>query len=201
MCDLLAKLLHKDRNQRFASYEELRIALRKVQPVSERSGAALPRMLAWMIDFAGTFFLQLLLSLPAFVLSFFQVVQEHPFVGFCVAMLSTLSATLGLLAMAWLQSAWGSPGKKLFQLKVVDPHGLRPRMQIRLVRGLLQQPFCVSLAAIAFFNGVRLDGLSPLLFAAAFLLILVDGMLVLFGREGRTVHDRLLRTRVVVDAR
>lgn len=198
---VLTKLLEKDRARRYASYEELRQDLRRVQPVAARAGAAVPRALAWVFDCGITLFWQGLLSAPLTIAELSNTLPPGSFTRFWVSLVNGSLSLLVLLAMGWLQSVWGSPGKKLFQLKVVDLHGLRPPKRVGLARAPMQLAPCLALACSEFAGVVGMDGFALLLFAAAALAVVSNAAMVLFGRQNRGWHDYLLRTRVVIDGR
>jgi uncharacterized RDD family membrane protein YckC len=115
----------------------------------------------------------------------------------------------GLLALAggsvplfgsYLQSRWKTtPGKRLFQLRIVDRHGLAPAPSVLAVRAAFQLlPFWAATAWYCL-TAIGLRPLGVLLAGVAAIAVLVDGVTAVFGRAGRCLHDRLLGTQVVLD--
>ena len=99
-----------------------------------------------------------------------------------------------------VQAYWGiTPGKKLFQIRVVDRHGLVPSQATLAARMVFQM---LPLWAGALGLGLRLLGADIVLALAALavtLTVFVDVALALVRRDGRSLHDILFDTRVVLD--
>ena len=114
-------------------------------------------------------------------------------------LLAALGGLVPLLA-ALLQTRWHTtPGKRLFQLRIVDWHGLTPRGPILTVRSVFQ--FLPLWTATAY----QLNAATgrPQLGAAITFLgglwLVADAVWSLLSRGGFSLHDRLLKTRVVLD--
>ena len=136
---LLKRLLAKEPEDRFSSYTELREALVSLQPVNLPSAGRLPRAIAWLVD------LGLLLAL--YVMTFFAMhaalvmyemnngTPRLSFFHFLIAIASTLIPAIGMA----LQTLLGTtPGKVMFQLRIVTPHGLEPPRRTLAARSLFQ---------------------------------------------------------------
>ncbi len=199
--DILQTLLAKDPADRYSEYAELRQALLDVRPVANTSAAVVPRALAWMFDLLSTLLLQFVVSVPLWLAQALKWIPSTPSVNFVVSVTNGTLALIVLLLVCWLQSASASPGKSLFQLKVVDPHGLPPTRWVRWMRVFLQLPFCLVETLSSYTQAVGLGEFGGLLLGLASLYVLVNAGFILFDSERRGLHDRLLRTRVVIDAR
>ena len=110
--------------------------------------------------------------------------------------------TLILAAASWLQSVWtSSPGKALFQLRIVDRHGLTPGRSVlagRMALQLLPAWGMVVGNAVALVLG---DFLGMGLTVGAMVASAIDASVAFVRRDGRSLHDFLFRTRVVLDTR
>lgn len=104
-----------------------------------------------------------------------------------------------LLASA-VQASWGlTPGKKLFQIRVVDRHGLVPSQATLAARMVFQM---LPLWAGALSLGLQILGADILLALAGLAIaftVIVDSALALVRRDRRSLHDVLFDTRVVLD--
>jgi uncharacterized RDD family membrane protein YckC len=194
--DVLGKLLNKQPEERYPTYDALMVDLRRLRPMTVRTAGRAPRGLAWLVDLGLTFAAQQIFS---------------AFMGLAIAYLASSPGTLlrlslpaasgfVLLLASLLQASWRTtPGKKVFQLRIVDRHGVTPRKPILFARMVVQllPLWAVSVAQAC--NTVGAEFLGRI--SAALLLIgtLLDAGYTLFNRQNESLHDRLFRTRVVLD--
>ncbi|MCH8830772.1 MAG: protein kinase [Planctomycetes bacterium] len=121
---VLAKLLEKKPSDRYANFRELIAELKKLQPVTPPAARPLLRGLAWLFD--GFIF-----SAPIIMLQFALTRVDRPL----LPLLAALAGGLIPLSASYLQAWWGTtPGKRLFQIRTVDQHGLLPRKSVLAVR-------------------------------------------------------------------
>ena len=195
---VLERLLAKSPEDRYQTYGEVSDALRRFRPVSLSSAGRVHRGFAWIVDLAlafaplGLFSVLLQLAGNAVGSS-----GSGPFAQLSL----TIFGALVLLLAAFMQSRWKTtPGKRLFQLRIVDRHGMTPSRSILAFRSVFQ--FLPMWAWCAFLLYATLG--RQLL--AGYLVFLAVGWSVLdigsalFRRGGRSLHDSLTRTRVVLDA-
>jgi uncharacterized RDD family membrane protein YckC len=92
-----------------------------------------------------------------------------------------------------------TPGKRLFQLRISDRHGMVPRDSVLMLRSVFQ--FLPLWASTACFLYESLGSLhrGAIVVAVTVAWLLADAGTALF-RRGTSLHDRLLKTRVVLDA-
>lgn len=193
---VLAKLLCKDPAGRYHTYHELMHDLVQLTPVTLHPGGLGPRSLAWFVDMglANTTVQLLTVPLTSGLATTSWVSQP------VLQLTAALVGIIVLLLIALLQSYWGkTPGKKLFQLRIVDRHGLavqKPllfgRMLFQLLplwAGILYQ-ICSAFGAI--FLGQILSGIT-------LAITLLDLVWAIFHKRRRCLHDFLFRTRVVLD--
>ena len=199
--NVLARMMAKQSADRFQSYDELRTAIGQLQPVTLPQAARLPRALAWLTD------LGLLVLL--YVFTFFLlhgIVAAYEFqsgtarlsgIHFMIAVGSTLVPAAGMA----LQTLWGTtPGKVLFQLRIVTPLGLTPPPRTLAARSLFQfMPIWLAIVGgvLAAFLPSPIVGYA---IASGYMFLLLDVGMALFHPMGRSLHDWALHTRVVVGA-
>lgn len=197
--DVLERLMAKDQELRYQSYDGLIADLEAARPASLPASGIVPRVLAWWID------MMLLFLITAAV----GLVFELPLISGLMDRLSFLEgfAKVGALSAAAatfiiLQRAWGNtPGKNLFHLRVVDVHGATPSPSLSAARMGMQYWL---LWGGGFFEALDDFGLGvPEFVIGLFVIVpfLVEIALLPFGRKRLSLHDRLFRTRVVLDVR
>lgn len=203
--EILRKLMSRDPEQRYPNYASLQNALASVAPVGMTSAGLLNRSLAWMLDLAWPMLIMLPMILPG------MLVDQTTFAGFALPVsvmelaerfqLFGLFSPLVPIVITYFEwRGWTTLGHYLFQLRLVDQHGLRLDRGRRLIRCLLRNAplWIFSFTAVANTLG------SPLLAA---LLAPIDDIIVLMntvpvlGRRRLALHDRIVSSRVVLDTR
>lgn len=188
--DVLHRLLAKDPAERYADFSELVAELRKLQPVDLPDARLLLRGFAWLFDL-------FLFLVPLLMLQAALQWYDRPLLWIVG---TVLGATMAF-GTSYLQARWGTtPGKKLLQIRIVDEHGLRPARSILALRAIFQYLLVWSSVADFFLmSSDTLISIALTLDALVLLFILVEMGFVAFGK-GRCIHDRLLGTRVALDA-
>ena len=187
--DMLTKLLAKQPDDRYDDFTALVTDLRRVEPVTLPPAGPFPRSLAWFFD---CFLISLPLTIIALASSLSQL-QIIPFFG-------SLLTGLVVVAVCGLQAAWKTtPGKRLFQIRIVDQHGLVPPKSVLTVRAALQFVWAWPLVVTNFVSSLGIPYASEILDGVVALFVLADIVAGLLP-TGRSIHDRILHTRVVLDA-
>lgn len=199
---VLEKLLEKDPSQRYATYEQLDRDLQALTPVGYTRGGLISRGLAYMVDIA----LQLLVLLPLMVPTMMVEPVEDarlakPGIPLALYIMLGLLPPLVPLLMAWYEwKGWRTPGRYLFQLRVVDRHGLPLTRRNRMLRGLMRNAPIWIAALFAFPIAL---GTGPISMFIGFLdeLFVLVNMLPVLGPRRLALHDRVTRSHVVLDTR
>ncbi len=199
---VLQRLLMREPTERFQNYEHLEQALRSIAPVGVTKAGRLHRLLAFAIDQT----MQLAIIAPLVAASMISILPLDSITnttgrffarnGF--AMLSLLTLVVPL-AMAWLEwKGVRTPGRYLFQLRVVDEHGLRLTARKRLIRGLCRNGYIWTntIATCLFVFG--LTGAFDVLSFFDEAILVINGLAVL-GPKRLAIHDRLVGSHVVLD--
>ena len=196
---VLSSLLKPQPDQRPGSYEAMLGAMSVLRPRSFPDSGFLPRCMAWYVDNAMLF---ALLALPAFIAAsatgstLWNFSDAHPIISTLLALAVLPVPLLGQILLA----RWGtSPGKRLFRIRIVDDHGLQPRRSILVLRAAFQLLPIWALAAVSLVGNLHLFWLiTPIVWISSGLLVL-DALTGLLPQRGRTLHDRIAGTHVVVD--
>lgn len=190
--DVLAKLLAKSPDDRYQTYDELLRDLRALRPANLPKAGRVQRALAWFVDIAIANTVLSILTSPLQNNNLLPDLQDRVF-GPLVLMLAGASAPLMASAV---QAYWrNTPGKKLFQIRIVDRHGLSPTQAALAGRMVFQM---LPLWSIAL--GLGLQGIfAPLAGLAIGLTLIADVTFGVIRRDGRTLHDIIFDTRVALD--
>ncbi|MCA9181716.1 MAG: protein kinase, partial [Planctomycetales bacterium] len=149
--DLLSRLMSKDPAERYPNYDMLERDLRALAPVGVTDAGLLVRSVAFAIDLSFWGIWLALLMLPAM----FEAEISEFIRGFQAPGDSRLSYYLGVLqsrlalagifaplvpALAsWVEwRGWRTFGRYLFQLRIVDAHGLRLGRRKRFFRSIMR---------------------------------------------------------------
>ena len=199
--DLLARLLAKNPENRYDSYEELIVDLTRLQASSTVAARFLPRLIAASMDWATvllvTIGFQTLLVLGS---SRLPVLTNLATRTVLLAVLTFLPIILYTLAIYfWRQSL----GRSLMHLRVVNQYGLKPKRLEIAVRSLLRMQF--PWFVIFFMTMVDNRDFGNVLVAVVIVYVLsglcflVDIGWMLLSSGGRSLHDFISGTRVVLD--
>lgn len=186
---VLSRLLAKAPGNRYQDFPQLILELERHEPVVLPNARASLRGLAWLFD---SFLLSLPLALIRLVFS--AQLLSH----FSLGRIATETAIF--LAFCYLQAVWGTtPGKRLFQIRIVDQLGLPPSQTILGARAACQFIWAWALIAGEALSMFRMSLLATPVIVVVVLFLLVEIVLVVFAK-GRSLHDRISRTQVVLDA-
>lgn len=198
---VLERLLQKDPEDRYADFAELEQHLEKMLPMDVPAANPLLRGLAWMLDCVviatGLIIIQVFSALAnAWIGSSQSAVPELGIVG---SLLSFVVACGFLCAIGLTQAQWGNTtGKRFLQILIVDQHGLRPRRRVLAMRSVFQFSWAWWLALSGPMAVFGMWGLAATLGWVVGALLLTEIGLVMF-RNGRSLHDTIFATRVVLD--
>ena len=193
---VLERLLAKEADDRYEDYDAVLADLADVCPVTPPVAGRVPRAFAWMVDIG--------LANAAIQIVYwpFSEVARNNGIDVQNAFLRTFIAFSGLsipLLAAYLQS-WRktTPGKRLFQLRIVDRNGLTTRQVTLAIRVLIQLIPSWTFVVDAITTEMHLVPLGNLITALASLFIAVN--IVVTVITCRSLQDFLLGTRVVLNA-
>ncbi|MEC7519714.1 MAG: protein kinase [Myxococcota bacterium] len=171
---LISRLMEKAPGDRFETFDALRGAIAEARPRAPKSAGVFARGSAFAVDLMISGFVALLLAAV-----FTPIAWLIPALGWAAA-----ESRLGLTV-----------GKRLFDLRVVDPDLERPRFSRALVRNLVKHAGPIAMSVVDPFEAERWHPFA----ATALFVTWVLTLAVAAGREKRAVHDRVAKTRVVYD--
>ncbi len=196
---ILERLLAKDPESRYRSYDELMVDLRSVRPSGLLPAGLLPRGLAWFTDLAALFLLTVVIHFPIKLGPLRRAIGENPILELLIPLVAGVAVPALAIGLQWSRGT--SPGKKLFQLRIVDRHGSVPGLNQIAGRTAFQFWF---LWVASFFGIVEAFGWEirdGIIIGLALVPVLVEMGSVLVSKQRLALHDRLFRTQVVVDTR
>jgi len=191
--NVLQRLLAKDPKDRYANYDELLDAFRSIAPVSTTPAGFAPRLMAYTVDQVF-----LLAAMAPFAISIFSIqASRAQSRQLLIPILAFASLIVPALYLFLIYKGWSSLGRYLFQLRIVEEHGLPPRREQLVPREVLRNAFAwffplalyVSLQSVSVSKGIEYS------------LIAVLGLnsfaLFLLGRR-KALHDYLCHSNVVL---
>ncbi|MDA7511542.1 RDD family protein, partial [Verrucomicrobia bacterium] len=196
---VLERLLAKDRGQRYQSYDELIRDLEDAKPLSVPSAGLIPRGLAWLVDVLLLLIVTVVLFLPVKLGVLVELLGNQPVLEWLIRLIAAFGIPAVAISYQWLRGV--TPGKELFQLRVVDSHGAAAsRSQIAYRTGM-QFLFLWSASVLGVLDELGFETNDILTSLIVMIPLLIEMGYVVISKKGLALHDRLFRTRVVLDAR
>ncbi|RMF44153.1 MAG: hypothetical protein D6753_03295, partial [Planctomycetota bacterium] len=202
--DFLARMMDADPNNRFLDYDDVAAAIEDHAPVGATTAGLLNRALALGVDYSVFVLFMIPFLIPGVLAAQADTMPDLPetmreFVA-RFRLLGVLAPAIPLAA-TWMEwRGWRTLGRYLFQLRVVDAHGLRLSPGKRLVRAIFRYvPLWIgalSTAALA----VGSDLVAALISPIDEIVLLIDTLPVLLPSR-QALHDRLVGSRVVLDTK
>jgi hypothetical protein len=200
---VLARLLAKQPQKRYPDYARLHAEIARFQPMTRLPAALMPRAIAWFIDFVVLSILMggLMVAQPLLALVPLGLTEGTAgrVTGIAVNLLQILVFGLLVVAHGRIRT---TPGKRLFQISIADQHGL-PLPPLRLMPRFALSQFPVWLALVLAVLSTLIGAKTPWQLAAEAavggLWFIGNIVSLLIDSQRLALHDRLLRTRAVID--
>jgi serine/threonine protein kinase len=194
--DVIRKLLAKAPDARYATYDDLIDALKLIEPVKTTTAGVALRTMAYAIDQ----FALLLFFVPfAFAILLFNTnaYRDYQWLSPIVAFMSLIVPATYLLL---IYRGWRTIGRYLFQLRIVEENGLRPRREQLVTREVLRNSFAWFVPLVIYVDpSFSPDHLLSRILQVAFALFLaIDWATTLLLKGRKTLHDYLCHSRVVL---
>lgn len=193
---LIERLLAKSPKDRFSSYDALLKELHSIAPVSTTAAGYAPRAMAYIIDQ-----LLLLVAIAPFAATIFAINGMRLVGTLNIKLLIPIIAFASLIVPAMYLLAvyrgWPSVGRYLFQLRIVEEHGLPPRREQLVPREVLRNSFawCFPLALYVSLSSETLAQMIEI----GLVLFLSINTVTLFLMKGRkALHDYMCHSQVVL---
>ena len=196
--DVLKTLLAKDPADRFDSWLEAEQAIEAIAPAAPIPAKRVPRLVAATIDYA----LVSLLIAPFQILRQISPVEEYLSQSTLTAILLLAIEFGSIVAYTLLVVLWKqSPGRKLMQVRVVNEFGLKVTGQTMGTRSLMRMllMWFLALAAISTETEGWANFATNFVVTAALVFTLIDVAFMMIYRRGRSLHDFVSKTWVVLD--
>ena len=197
---VLERLLAKNPEDRYQDYRHLQADLRSIAPVGVTKAGRLNRALAVMVDYTIQTVMMGAIAVPAMIASSARDVDatlkflfDH---GMAWISLVAVLVPVGMTILEW--QGWRTPGRYLFQLRVVDEHGLRLTKRKRLLRSLVRNAPVWAFALTLITLTLQMRLLNNFLGWADEIIFVVNAIPII-GPMRRTLHDRLFGSHVVLD--
>ena len=195
---LITRLLAKDPEGRYQTYDDLLIDVKAIEPVSTTIAGLASRAVAFLID---QFFLLLFIAPFAVVIFLmnsswtdFSTLRDN---RWAIPIVAFVSLIVPAIYLTLIYHGWRSIGRYLFQLRIVDENGLRPRREQLVAREVIRNAFALFWP-LAFYMNSSNPNLSRVLEVSIVLFLCVDAALILLLHGRKSLHDYLCNSRVVL---
>lgn len=194
---LIERMMAKTPGDRYEDYDALLADLEAIAPVSTTPAGYAPRAMAYAIDQ-----LALILGISPFAFAIFSISGDSGLRSLNTQLLVPIIAFASLIVPALyllaIYRGWSSIGRYLFQLRIVEEHGLPPRREQLVPREVLRNAFAWCFP-LALYVSLRSETLSQVI---EFTLIgfMAINTITLFLLQGRkALHDYLCHSQVVLE--
>lgn len=217
---VLQRLLAKEPMERYVAYSELASELSRLSPVRALPAKPLPRLFAAVIDYLAVALVFIAVTLLAWLLErwlfswlaisgsgvFSRLNRDLPWYLELAKFLANLAVGLSGFVAIGLYSLWmawwrQSPGRAMLHVRVYNKYGLPPSARLLLARESLRMLLFWALPLVLFVQVSQWwsTPISAVVLIGTGLFWLLDLGWMLFSRDGKALHDRLLETSVVLD--
>ncbi|MCU0707127.1 MAG: protein kinase [Pirellula sp.] len=193
---LVSQLLAKDPKARFSNYDTLLDELESIAPVSTTAAGYAPRTMAFILDQ-----LVLLLGIAPFAITIFAIngmkLAGTLNIRLLIPIIAFASLIVPALYLFAIYRGWPSIGRYLFQLRIVEEHGLPPRREQLVPREVLRNAFawCFPLALYVSLSSVWL---AQAIEFGLILFLAVNTITLFLMSKRKALHDYLCRSQVVL---
>jgi len=191
--DLLVKMLAQDPGDRYNSYDDLLIDLKRLAPRSQVIARPFPRIVAAGIDW---------ISVMILVLGIQATFTNSSWNPLVTNVLHALDFAPILLFTAVVYFWRQSLGSSLMHIRVVNRYGLSPTRVQMMLRSLLRMQFPWFATLLSFFDNPLQSwvGIAILvLVVLAGVGLVIDVGFMMFYQKRRSLHDLVFGTSVILD--
>lgn len=196
---VLTKMLAKEPEHRYQSYDELLADIKLLQPGSRIEARFFPRLIAAGIDWASALSLAIVLQVALGVAAWQSLQEQHPL----IALLLNICNFLPIIAYTILVYFWRqSIGRSLMHIRVVNQFGLRPTANTMVLRSAIRMQFpwvVICLELFRFDTGSALSVLLSSIYLLSLVFLMFDIAFMVLNRRRRSIHDLVSKSRVVLD--
>ncbi len=194
---LIERLMAKNPSDRFPDYNALLKELQGIEPVSTTPAGYAPRAMAYLVDQT-----MLLLCFSPFAAAIYAIngmdaagTRSINLLTPIVAFASLMVPAIYLLA---IYRGWSSFGRYLFQLRIVEEHGLVPRREQLVPREVLRNAFawCIPLAV---YISLQSEATARVIEFALIAFLSINTITLLLLRGRKALHDYLCHSQVVLE--
>jgi uncharacterized RDD family membrane protein YckC len=194
---LIERLLEKTPDARFADYDELLKELNSIAPVSTTPAGYAPRAMAYVADQ-----LVLLLAIAPFAIAIFSLsgggTTKIGNLQWLVPIIAFASLIVPAIYLLLIYRGWSSVGRYLFQLRIVEEHGLAPRREQLVPREVLRNAFAWCFP-LALYVSLQSESLSEFIEFSLIGFMAMNTITLFLLRGRKALHDYLCHSQVVLE--
>ena len=196
---VLSKMLAKDPSDRYQTYDELLTDIESLQPGSNIEARFFPRLIGAGIDWASALSMAIVLQVGVGFAAWQSLRDQHP----VVAVLLQICNFLPIIAYTVLVYFWRqSIGRSLMHIRVVNQFGMRPTANAIALRSVIRMQFpwvVICLQLLRPESGTPFSVILSVIYILSLLFLMLDIAFMAFNSKGRSIHDLVSKTRVVLD--
>ena len=196
---VLTKMLAKEPGDRYQTYDDLLADLKSLQPGSNIEARFFPRLIGAGIDWASALSLAIVLQVAIGFAAWQSLLNQLP----AIAIVLQICNFLPIIAYTFLVYFWRqSIGRSLMHIRVVNQFGMRPTANAIVLRSAIRMQFPWVVICLEMFRNDSVSTVSVLLssiYALSLLFLMFDIAFMAFNSKGRSIHDLVSKTRVVLD--
>lgn len=193
---LIERLLAKSPQDRYPDYDALLADLREITPVSTTPAGYAPRAMAYVIDQ-----IYLLAAISPFAIAIFSIHEYASANSLNLKLFIPIIAFASLIVPALYLMAifrgWRSLGRYLFQLRIVEEHGLAPRREQLVPREVLRNAFAWFFPLSSYVS-LQSELLAEGITFFLVLFIVINSMTLFMYKGRRALHDLLCHSQVAL---
>jgi uncharacterized RDD family membrane protein YckC len=194
--NLIERLMAKKPGERFANYDKLLEELESIAPVSTTAAGFAPRAMAFFVD--QFCLLAAIAPFAATIVTMNGMKTSGTLnIRLLIPIIAFASLIVPALYLLLMYRGWPSLGRYLFQLRIVEEHGLAPRREQLVPREFLRNAFawCIPLAL---YVSLTSEILAQAIEIGLFLFLSINTVTLFLMKGRKALHDYLCRSRVVL---
>lgn len=196
---VLSKMLAKDPADRYQNYDDLLADIKLLQPGSKIEARFFPRLTAAGIDWTSVLSLAIVLQVGFGFATWQSLRDQHPLFALALQICNFLPIIIyTFVVYFWRQSI----GRRLMHIRVVNQFGLKPRASTLAIRSAIRMQFPWVVICLELFRMESISDFSVVLssiYALSLLFLMFDIAFMVIYPKGRSIHDLICKTRVVLD--
>ncbi len=196
---VLEKMLAKNASDRYQDYDELVADIERLRPVEIVSARVFPRLIAAGVDWLSVLSMALALQIALQFTHAAELILARP----AVTTLLQICNFIPLIGYIFLSYFWRqSVGRNLMHIRVVNLFGMKPTGNQMALRSAIRMQFPWIVILFGIFGSSDTTWIAigmAIVFIISVVFLILDLAFMVIFPKGRSIHDLVARTCVVLD--